>query len=555
MEYNEALRIKKGIYTICFVLMCLIDQIRGSATGRAQFVATNCFGILIAVIILSAYELKDFLKPPYYLWVVSFMIGYYISIPYARENYPYFWKWITAGINVGIYGLIVLRILYRILTENWRPRMRRPYFVLWIVMMVCMVISRNDSTWPLWFCVMFGSLYLSDFTSEEKDAVCDSMMNGIIIGFCILQGFATLYRAYDTVRYTGMYTNSNMNALFYMMVQLAILGKWYKFVQTKALFFWRAMAAIGSGIMLTYCFLTIGRLALGIMIINVFVLAFLLLKIDQEKKLIRYVKRVFFVFLVSVLSFPLVFNSVRWIPAYVNTPMTMEGDGPDKIREWTRGDDERYVEKDELLEEALGRIMKLFFSSTTENIMDIVMPSIKAYAMEDPDSIVTDNIVKPGDTPETALLENGDTTNSFQYRQQIYKTYISRFNLLGHTAGENTGVWVTPRYHAPHAHDVFIQFSFDFGIIVGLLFLFDAVLVLFFLWKKSTQKDGGDWKYVVCFLSVFSFIMFGLFENNWTVATLPFTMFFMAHYPVLHNCSNHLDPSGKKSRNEEKNTN
>lgn len=533
MEYSESLRIKKGIYTICFVLMCLIDQIKGSATGRVQFVAENCLGLLIAVIIFSAYHWRDFLKLPYYIWAGIFFVGFCLSIPYARENYPYFGKWITAGINVGIYGFIVLRNLYRFFAEKKHPQIRIPYFVLWLVMLVGMVISRNDSAWPLWFLVMFGSFYLTDFTSEEKDAICDSIMNGIIIGFCIIQGFATMYRAYDTIRYTGMYTNSNINALFYMMVQLALLGKWYKFVQTKAAYFWRVLAAMGSGLMLAYCFLTIGRLAFGVMVINVFVLAYLLLKMDQHKKLIRYAKRVSFVFLVPVLLFPIVFYSVRWIPAYVNSPILLEGDEPNKIDGWTVINDERYVEMDELLEESINRILKLFISSNSLNVVDIVMPPIKAYAMESPDTLDPEDLIKPGDTPETALLEGEHATNSFRYRFQIYKTYMSRLNLWGHTYDENTGVWVTPNYHAPHAHDVFIQYAYDFGIFVGIFFLVDAILVVFFLWKKSTQKGGCNWKYVVCFMYVFGFIAFGLFEKDWNVATLPITLFFMAHYAVF----------------------
>ena len=533
MENSESLRIKKGIYTICFVLMCLIDQIRGSATGRVQFVAANCLGLLIAVIILSAYHWRDFLKLPYYLWAGVFFVGFSLSVPYAQANYPYLWKWITAGINVGLYGLIVIRILYRIVAEKWRPRIRKPCFLLWIVMMVGMVISRNDSVWPLWFLAMFGSFYLTDFTSEEKDAVCDSMMNGVIIGFCILQGFATMYRAYDTVRYTGMYTNSNINALFYMMVQLAFLGKWYKFVQTKAAYFWRILAAMGSGVMLTYCFLTIGRLALGVMIVNVLVLAYLLFKMEQQKKLLRFASRVLLVFLVAVISFPAVFYSVRWIPAYFNSPMTLEGDEPNKIREWASPEDERYVEMDELLEQSLDRILRLLITPNTINIVDVVMPPIKAQAMDYQDALVTEDLIKPGDVPETALLEGEDAANSFRYRFLIYKTYFGRLNLWGHTYAENTGVWVTPSYHAPHAHDLFLQYAYDFGIIIGILFLVDAVLVLFFLWKKSTQKGGGNWKYAVCFLNVFAFIAFGLFERDWNVATLPLTLFFMAHYPVF----------------------
>ena len=54
-----ALRI---IYTICFIALCAIDQFSGSLTGRVQFVTTNLTGVVMAVIILSAYDIKSFKK-------------------------------------------------------------------------------------------------------------------------------------------------------------------------------------------------------------------------------------------------------------------------------------------------------------------------------------------------------------------------------------------------------------------------------------------------------------------------------------------------------------
>ena len=40
-EGREALQTKQGVYTICFVLLCIIHKRAGSATGRVHYVAHN----------------------------------------------------------------------------------------------------------------------------------------------------------------------------------------------------------------------------------------------------------------------------------------------------------------------------------------------------------------------------------------------------------------------------------------------------------------------------------------------------------------------------------
>ena len=107
-KYMETLRVKQGIYTICFVLFCLIDQLIGSAAGRIQQTAANCSGIVIAVIILTGYHWKDFVRLPYLLWTICSVIGGRIAIIWGHQNYEYHGKWDTAVINVILYGYLVI---------------------------------------------------------------------------------------------------------------------------------------------------------------------------------------------------------------------------------------------------------------------------------------------------------------------------------------------------------------------------------------------------------------------------------------------------------------
>lgn len=82
-ESRDELRTKQGVYTICFVLLCIIDMLMGSATGRVQMVAANCTGLILGVITLTGYRWRDFLHVPYALWAVCGGIGSYLAITWG----------------------------------------------------------------------------------------------------------------------------------------------------------------------------------------------------------------------------------------------------------------------------------------------------------------------------------------------------------------------------------------------------------------------------------------------------------------------------------------
>ena len=56
---------KRILYIICFATLCLMDQRKGSGSANIQFFFSNFGGIMIALILFSAYSLKSFIRIPY----------------------------------------------------------------------------------------------------------------------------------------------------------------------------------------------------------------------------------------------------------------------------------------------------------------------------------------------------------------------------------------------------------------------------------------------------------------------------------------------------------
>lgn len=548
--YSDGLRVRKGIYTICFVLLCLIDQLVGSAMGRVQYVAVNCTGFIMAAIIFTGCRWRDFLKIPYAVWtVVSVFAGGY-AIHWGRQNYAYTGQWTTGILNVVIYGYLAIRLFIEIFVEMKLPRVNGRCLILWAAAMLGMIVSRNEALWPLWFFVMFGCFYMTEYSEEELDALFSGMLNGIIIGFFILQGFATMYRAFDEIRYTGLYTNCNMNALFYLMVQAAILGKWYQFKRNGAAVIWRVLAGAGSGILLAYCFLTIGRTAIVVMLLNTVVMTGILSLLEERRRLLKAAGRLAAVLAAAVISFPAVFSSVRDIPAALYSAMALAGDSPGKIQGYVPADDDRYVEMDEFLKAALGRYFEILKwekkdksgrrdtqdTNPGEKLADLLLPPIKARAAEDISEPLPEELPwGSGLSKEDPVWADGNSGGAVDVRWAIYRSYLRRMNFRGHASIED-GVWLTPDSWVPHAHDFLLQIMFSHGIVTGLLFM--AVLVLAFLYclVRCFGKKMDSWYYIVGVLVLSSFVGFGIFEVDWRLGQLSFTSAFLVLYLLLHKC-------------------
>lgn len=538
----KALKCRKIIYTLCFVAFCVIDQIRGSADGRIQLTAVNCIGLLMAVIILSAYSLKDFLKLPYYIWTGIFLTGGTLAYLWGRQNYPYQGRWVTAILNVGIYGYILIRLLYRFLAEKQPVQVRKPLFLVWCIMLVCMMLSRNEAIWPLWFLVMFGSFYVTDYTPEMRKALYDSVINGVLIGFFLIQGAAFVFRPFDTMRYTGMYANENINVLFYAVTYGAWLCKWYQLKCRQAKLFLRGVTACFSGAMFGFAFLTMGRAGLLTMAATTLVFLIYCAVTLPGRRAARFFGNGILIVTVAVVSFPLVFGCVRYLPAYFHHPIWFGGEYSEyKVHSWDPVDSEKYVELDEFLQESLGRVL-WFVDFSGKEVREWLRPSLTAYAAEADaaeqggEETVSDPLSGTGiDEQHPVLTDPEQMSNPVVIRTTIHKYYLERLDLVGHREAEN-GFWLTEGYFAPHAHNLLLQYAFNFGVLPAVLFAGIAIYAVWAAFREAKRQamQPETQYFLLLILSATVLFVFGMLEISWRIGQNSLTLYFISLAVVMH---------------------
>ncbi|MBE5892085.1 MAG: hypothetical protein E7286_01755 [Lachnospiraceae bacterium] len=518
---KKLLKYKKYLlYVICFAFLCIIDQRKGSVTGNMQYFWSNCTGLAIALLIFSHYNIRDFLKKPYLIWLFIGILGIAGCLTLQKMGMVFPWDNVqlySAIANIFIYGFLVIRTILDLsgkplnIKKFWFPGYMCLLFVL-------MGASRNDSIWPWYFLLVFGTFAFTDFSETERKNLSFAFADGIIVGFLCVQGCAFVFRPYDVIRYLGMYANSNINALFYSIVYCAVLVRLFFFMfeysgKCKKLLISFAMFMCGA--MWSFCMLTGCRTALLSMGIVTCVAGALCLFRFNKRILLKGTGMIIGLACCVIASFPIVYGCVRYIPALFHHPIWFYVEYSEaKVHSWDPVDSEKYVDFDEILEYIQKRLfgVTLFEKETTALIEKNYGFPLLCSAAE-----LTHIEVQP----EPLLPPTDDSTI---LRYHIFKYYLSQLNMVGHLAEEN-GIYITLGYVAPHAHNMYLQQAFDFGVPIGILFVGHIVLSMIHLLRKGIRfKNSYNWGLLLLFVNS---CVFGLLEMMWKNGYLAFTIIFL----------------------------
>ena len=130
-----------------------------------------------------------------------------------------------AALDILLFGYVMIHTFIAAVIEKKLPEINKKFLIFWVVMMLLMIFSRSNYIWPFCYLVMFGCLYLTDFTKEEQEDLFQGCLNGILLGFFVFQAYCCMFRPYDEIRYKGIYNNSNIAVTFYLVVLGAVFTK------------------------------------------------------------------------------------------------------------------------------------------------------------------------------------------------------------------------------------------------------------------------------------------------------------------------------------------
>ena len=344
---------KKVLYAVCFILFSIIDFVRHTQQEVLWGPIVNSTGILLLIITLSAYQLKDLMCRFSYIWscISAALLVFCAVWPGAHIGGIYKWTIFTAVINVWLIGILACKVIKNIRIK-WNI-----IISLSIMMVIFMILSPYHAVWPIWFLAVFGLFYLTQFKNADFADLQEAMADGVIIAFFILQIYAYGFRPFDVDRYIGAFSNSNMTALHYLVTYVAVLIKIHFLVMKGKRKRWRFLFWTGAAVILDFQILTMTRTAWVVSLIITILFGVVVIKrIWNWSWRAVLVKGIVFGISVMIL-FPAVFATARWFPTLLHHPVWYEGEWKEeKVHSFDPADSEKYINFNEFLGDILERL-------------------------------------------------------------------------------------------------------------------------------------------------------------------------------------------------------
>ncbi len=510
---------KYGLYLLCFFALNGIEFLCATQPGNIWKPAANCTGFVMMVIIFSQISIKQFLKPITYIYTLVCLLSIGAVYLHWRQHISTysFGQAATGIMNAWWLGLVLYYWFRKIFEQKERHLRFGALGWSWILLTLWTIISIAGRWWPLWYLLMFGAFYLIRFSKEDKAALVNAMIDGTIASFFVIQSYAYLFRPYDIVRYSGAFSNTNMMALYYLIIYCMILFKLHLLHVNRAKWGWKLFYMIGAGGLLGFQFLTICRTAWICSIVITLCYGLVVLRKAWGESFPKLILRGCVLVLTAVITFPAVFLTVRWIPTIHPHPIWHEGEwSPNRVASWDPATSEKYVGLDEFLEEALGRVIYML------QIIDARNPlTLKVHAQTvNPEHIL----------PEPS--EENWYENSLTIRKVIFRTYWENATWLGHPEEDGHYTFEESGLYIWHGQNLWIQFVYYFGYPAGILL---ALLIIFTLWKvirKSTTIKEDSFAMIPLIICL-TFFLFGLMEVVWMPGQLILTLVFLVMHPQL----------------------
>ena len=520
---KEKRLVKKIIYTVIGFLLFLIDWTRGSQTGATWAWTVNVLGVLVCLLLIVSDGIRNYFKKKYIFF--SAFICCALPLVYwfwnTHQSLIYRDKLFTVVLNIWTIGICVIRLweVYIVDKENLtKPSVLR---ISAYVMLVMMFLSVNEDVWPVWYLTLAVICALWPMNKVDRYEIMNGFTSGIIMAFFVLQGAAFVFRPFDTdyKRYCGIYSNPNMNALFYSIVLTAFSIKLYQLRMQANYRVLQVLCFLFMGALVAFNLLTVSKTAWMSLLFCGLVYVVVIDIIILKKKAKWILPRIVAMSMVVIISVPIVYLPVRYLPAVFHHPVWYEGEySVNRVHSFDPWDSEKYVSLTEVSHEISEKIAV---------VIEKLVLKVHAQETEEPNGIMIGDKFYPYWEEETLKY------SSYLGRLATWYYYFTNGTVLGHSNNEGHNVGIGYVYNW-HAQNVFLQVWFYYGIVAGVLFLFCSIGAWICSILNSMKGDNTEIQCAVFMLLYLSlFLTFGLFEAVWYPGQMILTLTFFGSFILL----------------------
>lgn len=515
---NEQNR-QSSIVALCIMLICIgTQQMQVTKWDWGIYeVARDSLGIFMAIILFTHYKKEDFIKYkiPYIAWTVLAVILSAIFVPIAMVERYYFEKGsnIILAIGITLMGYCIIHTFITFFIEKRRPRFYLPLFLIWITMMAWMICSESEYLWPECYFVLFLCYFLTEQTPTQHTNVMKGIVNGLVLGFIVIQGHAILVRPYDIIRYEGNFCNPNHNCLFLCFCLAGILAKIIylaKENQTKL----RKKYFLLAGICYSFIFMTMSRS--GYLAMAAITIFFLIAYCNVTGKKI-FIRTGLILVSLFIATMPLTYIAVRYVSAIHPYTQLWFADGYyGRVHHWEPWDSDKYVDIEEFADAFLGRFQNLADSDVSS------IAETESKISESFSGFEGDNI--------PALTTEAEYNNPYVVRYTIYKWYLTHLSLRGMPYDEQ-GFQLYEGHWIQDTHNIYLDYGINFGWPAMILFIIFVWWGIVRLTRQGLRTSNPEkWAALLIILTP---PIFGMFEFAWGAGMIYTVAFYLAFREII----------------------
>lgn len=408
------------------------------------------------------------------------IIGYYyyqnhLSAMETEEEMQVLKLTVYVGIIAGVVIINTVRSLVR--GSFWkRPRRSYSFSYMAVVALffILILVFRKSRGWPIYLVCAYSLFYLRMAVWEKKERILPNICNGVLLHFLVMTGYCLLHRPYmfyEYYRYPFIFHTVTISAVYLSLAVCAALVKlldaYYR--EPKLSCVWKELTVFG--IAMTYLIFTLSRT--GYLAVIVMALVVIPAVCFGMRKRAKSLFMLIAMMAVSVvLCFPAVFTAQRIVPAVVAQPRLLEIEHiPDEIVHGRDMDSNYYM--------TIRRFLHVFELKVLGIPEEECINQYKtakddrqggnAYAAADK-MLVASADLSGGEIPEEDAGEDvlSDAASYANGRLDIFRLYWENRNMTGH---DDMIIVLPDGTIIGHAHNIYLQAIYDFGIPVGIVFI------------------------------------------------------------------------------------
>lgn len=437
------------------------------------------------------------------VWLAGFGYCQYHQLQLAKEAAALQQQMLkTELVAVLLAGLLAAALAGKSRSRDFVfGHVNRLYAGLLAALLALLVLLRNTRGWPVYLAVVFGLYYLLYISWEHRDRLLANLCNGIVLNFALATLFALArrpFRAWVYSRYNFVFHTVTITATYLTLVLCALTVRLlFKLRKEKRLVdLWGTLLLYGMAA--SFLFLTLSRTGyLAVVVMTVLLVPFVTFFCYRQRAG-AFCKNVLVMAAAALLCLPVTFSGIRLLPALYNDPYIYEIE-----------DSAAAIHKDDPKDSTGYMSVPYFYHVMEDKLLDA--SQLEEEAKEMMLCLTEPLYVYPRQTLVASAEESAmETAEDFSNgRLEIFKSYISHWNLLGH---EEMGVPLPDGSISVHAHNSYLQVIHDHGLLTGGLYLILGLVSVGLMFLYALQQNKTD-PYAVLPLAVFiGFAVAGLVE-------------------------------------------